>query len=41
MDSMEDKLGSILNDPKMMQQIMALAQSLGQSTEAPQKQEPL
>lgn len=40
MDSMEDKLGSILNDPKMMQQIMALAQSLGQSTETPQKQEP-
>ena len=31
MDSMEDKLGSILNDPKMMQQIMSLAQSLGQN----------
>ena len=28
MDSMEDKLNSILGDPKMMQQIMALAQSL-------------
>lgn len=32
MDAMEEKLGSILNDPKMMQQIMALAQSLGQSS---------
>lgn len=40
MDSMEDKLGSILNDPKMMQQIMSLAQSLGQNTEQQTKQEP-
>lgn len=40
MDSMEDKLGSILNDPKMMQQIMSLAQSLGQNTQPQQKQEP-
>lgn len=39
MDSMEDKLGSILNDPKMMQQIMSLAQSLGQNTEPQTKQE--
>ena len=35
MDSMEDKLNSILGDPKMMQQIMALAQSLGQNQDAP------
>ena len=28
---MEEKLGSILNNPQMMQQIMALAQSLGNS----------
>ena len=40
MDSMEDKLGSILNDPKMMQQIMSLAQSLGQNTEPQTTQEP-
>lgn len=40
MDSMEEKLGSILNDPRMMQQIMALAQSLGQSSEPQPKQEP-
>ena len=34
MDSMEDKLNSILGDPKMMQQIMALAQTLGQNQDA-------
>ena len=31
MDNMEEKLGSILNNPEMMQQIMAMAQSLGQN----------
>ncbi len=36
MESMEEKLGSILNNPQMMQQIMAMAQSLGQPAEAPQ-----
>ena len=30
MSEMEDKLGSILNNPQMMQQIFSLAQSLGQ-----------
>lgn len=34
MDEMEEKLGSILNNPQMMQQIMALAQSLNQSQQA-------
>lgn len=29
MDNMEEKLGSILGNPDMMQQIMAMAQSLG------------
>lgn len=29
MDDMEEKLGSILGNPGMMQQIMAMAQSLG------------
>lgn len=38
MSEMEDKLGAILNNPQMMQQIMSLAQSLGQ--EQPQQQEP-
>ena len=42
MDGMEEKLGAILGNPQMMQQIMALAQSMGsQSTplEPPPKQE--
>lgn len=30
MDGLEDKLGNILNNPQMMQQIMSLAQSLNQ-----------
>ena len=29
MDELEDKLGNILNNPKMMQQIMSMAQSIG------------
>jgi len=29
MDAMEEKLGSILNNPEMMQKIMTMAQSLG------------
>ena len=29
MDNIEEKLGSILSNPQMMQQIMSLAQSLG------------
>ena len=36
MDDMESKLGAILNNPAMMQQIMALAQGLGQSAPAPE-----
>lgn len=35
MDDMEEKLGSILSNPQMMRQIMAMAQMLGQS--APQQ----
>lgn len=44
MSEMEEKLGTILNNPQMMQQIMALAQSLNQTApaseqkEAPQRQ---
>lgn len=38
MSEMEEKLGSILGNPQMMQQIMALAQSMGQR--APQPPEP-
>jgi len=45
MDSMEEKLGSILNDPETMQKIMSMAQALGgadpqQDGTAPQNQAP-
>ncbi len=40
MDSnFSDKLNKILNDPKGMEQIMALAKSLGESENVPQQQE--
>ena len=32
MDDMESKMGAILNNPEMMQKIMAMAQSLNQSS---------
>ena len=32
---MEDKLGALLANPQLMQQIMSMAQSLGQSSPAP------
>lgn len=37
MSEMEDKLNSVLNNPQMMQQIMAMAQSMG--AQSPQKEE--
>lgn len=40
MDEMEDKLGAILSNPQMMQQIMSMAQMLGQSSPAPKPEEP-
>lgn len=43
MDEMEEKLGSILNNPQMMQQIMSMAQAMGaqgqSKQEPPQRQE--
>ena len=39
MDEMEEKLGAILGNPQLMQQIMSMAQSLGQSSPEPPKQE--
>lgn len=42
MNELEKKLGSILNDPNMMQQIMGMAKMLsasGQASQEPQKQE--
>lgn len=44
MSELEEKLGAVLNDPNMMQQIMAMAQALGSSQspkpEAPPAPEP-
>lgn len=42
MDDMEEKLGAVLNNPQMMQQIMSMAQALGgnQAKQEPQKEEP-
>lgn len=39
MDDMEQKLGTVLANPELMQKIMAMAQSLGQPAE-PQPQKP-
>ena len=36
MDGMEEKLGAILGNPQMMQQIMALAQSMGSQSPTPE-----
>lgn len=36
MGDMEDKLGAILNNPQMMQQIMSMAQALNVTQEPPQ-----
>ena len=40
MDEMDQKLGAILNNPQMMQQIMSMAQALGGSQEQPQQPAP-
>lgn len=43
MDEMEEKLGAILGNPQLMQQIMSMAQSMGspaQSTPPPPKSPP-
>ena len=40
MAEMDDKLGAILNNPAMMQQIMAMAQNLGQSAPPPPQESP-
>lgn len=39
MEQMEEKLGAILGNPDLMQQIMTMAQSLGQSAPQPQPRE--
>ena len=36
MDDMQSKLGAILSNPQLMQQIMSLAQNLGENTPQPE-----
>ena len=40
MESMEEKLGAVLNNPQIMQQIMSMAQSLGASSTQSAVEEP-
>lgn len=40
MSELEDKIGSILSNPQLMQQIAAMAQSLGQSPPEPSAPQP-
>ena len=37
MEQMEDKINAILNNPELMEQIMSMAKSLGQSAPQPEK----
>ncbi len=39
MDNMEDKIDAVLNNPEMMQKIMAMAQSLGGNTQSTESQQ--
>ena len=40
MSELEEKLGSILSNPQMMQQIMSMAQAMGSPPEEPPRQDP-
>ena len=40
MSEMEDKITAVLNNPQLMQQIMTMAQSLGQQSSPPEAQAP-
>lgn len=40
MSEMEEKLGAILNNPQMMQQIMSMAQAMNASQPQPPREEP-
>lgn len=40
MDGMEEKIGTILSNPQLMQQIMSMAQSLNQSADPPPRPQP-
>lgn len=41
MEDMEQKLGAILSNPQMMQQIMSMAQAMSQSAPSPDSREPV
>ena len=40
MDELEQKLGAVLNNPQLMQQIMSMAQSMGSAPAAPSEPPP-
>lgn len=40
MDDLEEKIGSILNNPQMMQQLMSMAQALGSAPQPKQQDSP-
>ena len=40
MAEMEDKISAVLNNPQLMQQIMTMAQSLGQPSQQPEQAAP-
>ena len=40
MDNFEDKLASVMNNPEMMEKIMALAQSMGSAEQSAQPEPP-
>lgn len=40
MEDMQAQMGAILNDPEMMQKIMAMAQSLGGNSQQEERREP-
>lgn len=40
MENLEQQLGAVLNNPEMMQQIMAMAQAMGTSSPEPKPNEP-
>lgn len=39
MEEMEEKIGAVLNNPQLMQQIMAMAQAMGSQDKPPQQEQ--
>lgn len=40
MDDLEQKLGAVLNNPQLMQQIMSMAQAMGTQSSPPEQKQP-